>query len=29
LVSACYGSRDFKIGVTAFLDKQKPVWSGS
>jgi enoyl-CoA hydratase len=29
LVSACYGSRDFKIGVTAFLDKQKPVWTGS
>jgi len=29
LVSACYGSRDFKIGVTAFLDKQKPAWSGS
>jgi enoyl-CoA hydratase len=29
LVSACYGSRDFKIGVTAFLDKQKPAWTGS
>lgn len=29
LVAACYGSRDFKIGVTAFLDKQKPAWSGS
>lgn len=29
LVSACYGSRDFKIGVTAFLDKQKPDWTGS
>jgi enoyl-CoA hydratase/carnithine racemase len=29
LVSACYGSSDFKIGVTAFLDKQKPVWTGS
>jgi enoyl-CoA hydratase/carnithine racemase len=29
LVSACYGSADFKIGVTAFLDKQKPVWTGS
>jgi enoyl-CoA hydratase/carnithine racemase len=29
LVSACYGSQDFRIGVTAFLDKQKPVWSGS
>jgi enoyl-CoA hydratase/carnithine racemase len=29
LVSACYGSRDFKIGVAAFLQKQKPVWTGS
>jgi enoyl-CoA hydratase/carnithine racemase len=29
LVAACYGSRDFKIGVTAFLDKQKPDWTGS
>jgi enoyl-CoA hydratase/carnithine racemase len=29
LVSACYGSQDFRIGVTAFLDKQKPVWTGS
>jgi enoyl-CoA hydratase/carnithine racemase len=29
LVSACYGSQDFKVGVTAFLDKQKPVWTGS
>jgi enoyl-CoA hydratase/carnithine racemase len=29
LVSACYGSQDFKLGVTAFLDKQKPVWTGS
>jgi enoyl-CoA hydratase/carnithine racemase len=29
LVDACYGSQDFKIGVTAFLDKQKPVWTGS
>lgn len=29
LVSACYGSQDFKTGVTAFLDKQKPVWTGS
>jgi enoyl-CoA hydratase/carnithine racemase len=29
LVSACYGSADFKIGVTAFLDKQKPAWTGS
>ena len=29
LVAACYGSADFKIGVSAFLDKQKPAWSGS
>jgi enoyl-CoA hydratase/carnithine racemase len=29
LVSTCYGSTDFKIGVTAFLDKQKPAWTGS
>jgi enoyl-CoA hydratase/carnithine racemase len=29
LVAACYGSKDFKIGVSAFLDKQKPAWTGS
>jgi enoyl-CoA hydratase/carnithine racemase len=29
LVAACYGSSDFKIGVAAFLDKQKPAWTGS
>lgn len=29
LVSACYGSTDFKIGVAAFLDKQRPDWTGS
>jgi enoyl-CoA hydratase/carnithine racemase len=29
LIAACYGSTDFKIGVTAFLDKQKPIWTGS
>ena len=28
LVAECYGSRDFKIGVEAFLAKQKPVWTG-
>ncbi|MDX6804894.1 enoyl-CoA hydratase/isomerase family protein [Terrihabitans rhizophilus] len=28
LVAECYGSRDFKIGVEAFLTKQKPVWTG-
>jgi enoyl-CoA hydratase/carnithine racemase len=25
----CYTSRDFHEGVTAFLAKRKPVWSGS
>jgi enoyl-CoA hydratase/carnithine racemase len=29
LVSACYGSADFKIGVTSFLDKQRPIWTGT
>jgi enoyl-CoA hydratase/carnithine racemase len=29
LIRQCYGSRDFKIGVDAFLDKKKPVWTGS
>jgi enoyl-CoA hydratase len=29
LVRACYGSRDFKIGVEAFLDKKRPEWTGS
>jgi enoyl-CoA hydratase/carnithine racemase len=29
LIRACYGSRDFKIGVDAFLEKKKPVWTGS
>jgi enoyl-CoA hydratase/carnithine racemase len=28
LVEKCYGSRDFKIGVEAFLAKQKPIWTG-
>jgi enoyl-CoA hydratase len=28
LVEKCYGSRDFKIGVEAFLTKQKPIWTG-
>ena len=28
LVEECYGSRDFKIGVEAFLAKQKPIWTG-
>jgi enoyl-CoA hydratase/carnithine racemase len=29
LIRECYGSRDFKIGVRAFLDKKRPAWSGS
>ncbi len=28
LVRACYASRDFKIGVEAFLNKNKPAWTG-
>jgi enoyl-CoA hydratase/carnithine racemase len=29
LIRAAYGSADFKIGVNAFLDKQRPQWSGT
>ncbi len=29
LIRACYGSRDFKIGVEAFLEKQRPAWTGT
>ncbi len=29
LIRACYGSRDFKIGIEAFLDKKRPAWTGS
>lgn len=29
LIRACYGSSDFKIGVQAFLEKERPVWTGS
>jgi enoyl-CoA hydratase/carnithine racemase len=28
LVLMCYMSRDFKEGMTAFLEKRKPVWQG-
>jgi enoyl-CoA hydratase len=28
LVRTCYGSEDFRIGIQAFLDKQRPAWSG-
>jgi enoyl-CoA hydratase len=29
LIRACYGSKDFKIGVEAFLEKKRPVWTGT
>ncbi|MFL6675010.1 MAG: enoyl-CoA hydratase/isomerase family protein [Massilia sp.] len=29
LIRECYGSRDFNIGVNAFLDKKRPAWTGS
>jgi enoyl-CoA hydratase/carnithine racemase len=29
LIRECYGSRDFKIGVEAFLAKKRPAWTGS
>jgi enoyl-CoA hydratase len=29
LIRAAYGSRDFQIGVAAFLDKQRPQWTGT
>lgn len=29
LVRLCYGSRDFKIGVEAFVQKKRPGWTGS
>ncbi|CAM3956157.1 enoyl-CoA hydratase/isomerase family protein [Bordetella tumulicola] len=28
LVRECYGSGDFRIGIEAFLAKQRPVWTG-
>jgi len=29
LIRECYGSRDFRIGVEAFLAKREPKWTGS
>jgi enoyl-CoA hydratase len=29
IVEMCYTSRDFREGVSAFLAKRKPVWSGT
>lgn len=29
LIRDCYGSRDFQIGIEAFLAKQKPAWTGT
>ncbi|MDB5917001.1 MAG: enoyl-CoA hydratase [Massilia sp.] len=28
LIRTCYGSSDFKAGVTSFLQKTRPVWEG-
>ncbi|HYG41591.1 MAG TPA: enoyl-CoA hydratase/isomerase family protein [Bordetella sp.] len=28
LVRECYGSRDFRIGIEAFMAKQRPDWTG-
>jgi enoyl-CoA hydratase/carnithine racemase len=28
LIRECYGSQDFKNGVTAFLDGKPPIWTG-
>lgn len=28
LIRDCYGSRDFKLGIEAFLAKEKPAWTG-
>jgi enoyl-CoA hydratase len=29
LIRMCYGSQDFRVGVEAFMEKKRPVWTGA